>query len=144
MAAERIQSCSSDVFDRKLKAKEPRLPKSTRAYIRKLKESGKWDEAVKYRQRIVQERRNRQDLATEELHKTIAEVICEENPVQEAAKEIKITWLLNAVGVIETTRERNQEILEILDSQKPEFQPQVEALMPGIRDEVTRFMPLAG
>lgn len=144
MAAERIQSCPEDIFDRKLQVKESKLPKSTRAYIRKLKESGKWDEAVKFRQRVVQERRNRTEIATEELHKTIAEVICQDDPVKEAAGEIKITWLLNAVGEIETTQDRNKEILEILDATPSEFQPRVEQLMPSIRDEVTKYMPVAG
>lgn len=119
------------------------MPKSTRAYIRKLKEVGLWEEAVKFRERTVQQRRNRQELAVDELHKTIAEVICQEDPVKEAAGKIKITWLLNAVSVIPTTEERNREILEILDSTPAEFQPKVEQLMPAIRDEVAKFMPLA-
>jgi len=138
--------CSSQL-ESKLRAKEPRLPRRIAAYIRRLKQEEKFDEAIKYRKRIISQkiaRNERGQSATEELHKTIAEVICTDDPVKEAAGEIKITWLFNAVGEIETTQQRNVEILAILSSTPSEFQPQVEELMPGIRDEVAKFMPVAG
>ena len=135
--------CSSQL-ESKLRAKEPRLPRRIAAYIRKLKQEEKFDEAIKYRSRIISQKKARNERgqsAAEELHKTIAEVICTDDPVMEAAGEIKITWLFNAVGEIETTQQRNVEILEILSSTPSEFQPRVEQLMPGIRDEVAKFMP---
>ena len=135
--------CSSQL-ESKLRAKEPRLPRRIAAYIRRLKQEEKFDEAIKYRERIISQKKVRSERdhsATEELHKTIAEVICTDDPVAEAAGEIKITWLFYAVEEIETTNQRNVEILEILSSTPSEFQPRVEQLMPGIRDEVAKFMP---
>jgi hypothetical protein len=135
--------CSSQL-EVKLRAKEPRLPRRIAAYIRRLKQEERFDEAIKYRERIISQKKVRSERdhsATEELHKTIAEVICTDDPVAEAAGEIKITWLFYAVEEIETTNQRNVEILEILSSTPSEFQPRVEQLMPGIRDEVAKFMP---
>ena len=135
--------CSSQL-EVKLRAKEPRLPRRIAAYIRRLKQEERFDEAIKYRKRIISQKiakNERGKSATDELHKTIAEVICTDDPVAEAAGEIKITWLFYAVEEIETTNQRNEEIMAILSSTPSEFQPRVEQLMPGIRDEVARFMP---
>ena len=142
--AERIDTKCADELDAKLQAKEPRLSKSIRTYIRRLKESGKWDEAVRLREAMVTRRNTRQKLVADELHKTLAEVICTEDPVKEAAGEIKIIWLMNAANIIPTSQERNTEIIEILESRPPELQPQIEALMPRIRDEVEPLLPTAG
>ena len=135
--------CSSQL-EVKLRAKEPHLPRRIAAYIRRLKQEERFDEAIKYRKRIISQKiakNERDQSATDELHKTIAEVICTDDPVAEAAGEIKITWLFYAVEEIVTTNQRNEEILAILSSTPSEFQPRVEQLMPGIRDEVARFMP---
>jgi hypothetical protein len=140
LAEHKKNSCTSEL-DRKLQAKEARLPKGIRKYIRRLKQEGLWDEKVKYR--IHQQRNNKHEIATDAIHETLVEVICTEDPVEEAAGQIKIIWLMNAVGIIETTEERKKQILEILDSQPIEIQPQVEALMPSIMREVQPLLPTA-
>mgnify|MGYP001566967931 CR=1 FL=1 len=146
---EPITDCTSSLkLDAKLKAKEPRLPRRVAAHIRTLKQEGMFDEAMRYRERIIGQKKARYERlqsATDELHKTIREMICTDDPVKEGAANIKITWLFNAVGQITSTDERNREILEILNSVPSEFQPKVEELMPAIRNEVEeKFMPLAG
>jgi hypothetical protein len=142
MKERRNENCE-DKFEAKLQAKEERLPKSIRTYIRRLKEDGKWEEAVRFRETITKQRRTRQEFAAEELHKTIAEVICEDDPLKEATGEVKIVWLLNAVGIL-GTESRKEEILGILDSQPEQLQPLLEQQLPGIRDRVKTFLPLAG
>lgn len=134
----------SFTLEKKLRDKEPRLPRRVAARIRKLKQEGKFEEAMSLRRRIIGQkiaRNEKRAAATEELNKTIHEMICTDDLVKEAAANIKITWLFNALEEIQTPEERNMEILEILGSVPSEFQPKVEALMPGIRDEVVRFMP---
>ena len=142
MGKEQLTSCN-DEFEAKLQAKDPRLPKHLRTYIRRLKQAGKIDEAIKHREHFVHQRRNKNEIAVDELHKTIAEVICTDDPVKEAAGNIKVTWLLNVVGVIETPEERKAQILEIYESTPEHVQVVLEELMPLIRNEVSPLMPTA-
>jgi len=142
MGKEQLTSCN-DEFEAKLEAKDSRLPKHLRTYIRRLKQAGKIDEALKYREHFIHQRRNKQEIAVDELHKTIAEVICTDDPVKEAAGNIKITWLLNAVGVIETPEERKAQILEIFETAPKHIQEVLEPMMPIIRNEVQPLMPTA-
>lgn len=130
-------------FRERLKAKQNRLPKGIRTQIRRLKEAGKLEEVALVR-KTAEEKRTRRDIAADEFGKTLAEIICTDDPIKEAAAEIKITWLMHAVGMIETQAERNKQIIEILELQPPELQPKIEALMPKIAREVQPLMPLAG
>lgn len=139
---ERLSQDCSDELDLKLQAKEDRLPKSIRSYIRRLKEEGKWEEAIKYRESINRQRRTRQEAAVEELHQTIKDVICEDDPLKEATGEVKIVWLLSATGVI-GKEGRKEEILNILDAQPKKLQPMLEQALPQIRDDMKPFLPLA-
>ncbi len=135
------QNCS-DELDLKLQAKEERLPKSIRTYIRRLKEEGRWEEAVRFREFVIKQKKTRQEIAVDELHKTIKEVICEQDPVKEASGEIKIIWLLNATGEIDQ-QGRREEIINIFDSQPQSLQAVLEKVLPKIRDEMQAFLPLA-
>jgi len=133
----------NDEFELRLEAKDPRLPKHLRTYIRRLKQSGKIDEAVKRREHFIHQRRNKAEIAVDELHKTIAEVICTDDPVEEAAGNIRITWLMSAVGLIETPEERKAQILEIFDAAPKHVQEALEPMLPAIRYEVQPLMPTA-
>lgn len=146
---ERIKTGCED-FDKRLRAKEPRLAKNTRKFIQRLKQADKREEADIVREEALREKREKREkrdrraLAAEELDKTITAMVYEDDPVKEATAQVKIAWLLKAVGVIETPEERTQEILEILNNQPVHLQPAIEALLPTIRDEVKPFLPLAG
>ena len=128
-------------FKQRLKAKQERLPKGIRTQIRRLKEAGKLEEVALVR-KTAEEKIPRHAIAADEFGKTLKEIICTDDPVEEAAAEIKITWLMHAVGLIETQRARTAQLMEILDAQPPEILPQVEALMPGIVKQVEPFMQL--
>ncbi len=143
MAAEIIRDCSREIFRSKLKAKEKRLPKSIRTQIRRLKEAGRLEQ-VAFVRKTAEQKRSRQDIAADEFGKTIIEVVCTDDPIGEAVAEIKMTWLMHAVGFIETQEERKKQILEILDSKPIALQPQIEALMPEIAREVEPLLPPKG
>ena len=141
---EKIQDCENPkVFKAKLEAKEKKLPKGLRTQIRRLKEAGKLEEVALVR-KTAEQKKTRQAIAADEFGKTLHEIVCTEDPVTQAALEIKITWIMHAVRIIETTDERNAQIEEILKAQPPEILPQVEALMPEIAKQVQPLMPLAG
>lgn len=133
--------CTGPQLDKKLRAKKERLSPGIRKYIRRLKESGRWDEAIKLGQIRRDEKRNRIEVAAEELEKTITEVICEEDLLKEASGQIKVIWLLNAVGVL-STDERREEMISFLNSVPQEIQTPLEEKLPAIRDGVKQFMPL--
>lgn len=135
------RGCASEI-DAKLQAKVERLPQSISKKIRRMKESGTWDEAIKYREAVVKQRKSRLEEATEELHEKIAEVICTDDPLTEATGEIKIVWLLNAVGELNSD-DRRAEILEILNSKPQPIQGELERQLPGIRDWARQYLPLA-
>lgn len=146
MTAEAPQGvCSREVFRSKLKTKEKekRFPKGIRTQIRRLKEEGKLEEVALVR-KTAEQKRTRRDIAFDEFGKTLAEVICADDPLEQAVAEIRVTWLMHAVGLIETQLERNRQILEIVESKPPELQPKVEAEMPQIARELQHFIPLAG
>lgn len=138
------QTGCAENFDKRLQAKEPRLAKNTRKFIQRLKQAGKLEDAAIVREKALRQKVDRRALAAEELNKTITDMICEDDPVKEAVGQVKIAWLLSAVGVIETPEQRKEEILEILDNQPPHLQPVIEKLLPTIRDEVKSFLPLTG
>jgi len=135
--------CTGSQLDKKLRAKEERLSNGIRKYIRRLKESGRWDEAIKLGQIKREEKRNRRDFAAEELEKTLTEVICQDDPLEEASGQIKVMWLLSAVGIM-TVDERKKEMISFLNSVPQEIQAPLEKKLLVIRDGVKQFMPLAG
>lgn len=139
---ERPDENCGDEIELKLQAKEPHLPKSIRAYIRRLKQEGKWDKAIELRNEIIRQRRTRVEIATSELNKTLVEIIREDDPLEEASDQVKAVWLLHTVGVLGTDT-RIEETLSIVSSLPPELQQGLEEKLPSIRDEVKKFMPLA-
>ena len=142
--SETTLGCDNVNLEKKLRAKELRLPRRVAAHIRDLKQQGRFEEAMSLRKRIIDQKTTRykkQRAAVEELHRNIHEMICTDDLVEEAVGNIKIIWLFNATGDIQTTDERNREIIEILNLVPSEFQPKVEARMPAIRDEMVKFMP---
>lgn len=141
---ERIQTGCAEDFGKRLRAKEPRLAKNTRKFIQRLKQAGELEEAAIVREKALRRKRDRRALAAEELNKTIADMICEDDPAKEAVDQVRIAWLLSVVGVIETPEQRKEEILEILNKLPAHLQPVIEGLLPAIRDEVKSFLPLVG
>lgn len=143
MEKENLKVVYTSQLEKKLQTKEVRLAPSIRKYIRRLKQSGKWDEAIKLGQIKREQKRTTFEYATEELDKSITEIICTDDPVEEAAKQIKTVWLLNATGEL-SQKEREDEMERIFSGIPAEVQTSLEERMPAIRDAVKRFMPLAG
>lgn len=143
MGQERPTSGCLKELDKKLQAKEPRLPKSIRICITRLKKSGRWDEAIKLGQFTRDQKRTRLDYAGEELEKTLVEVICEDDPLKEASQEVKAIWLLGAVGALNVD-ERKAEMIDVINSVPQNIKPALEERLPAIRHEVEPFLPVAG
>lgn len=143
MSNEQLRADCTSQLDKKLRAKEPRLAPGVRKYVRRLKQSGRWEEGIKTGQIKREEKRSRMDYAAEELEKTITEVICEDDPLNEASGQIKVLWLLSAVGEL-SSEERKEEMENFLDSVPRNLQPALVQRMRVMAREVERFMPLAG
>ena len=134
------RKCAAEI-DAKLQAKQDRLPKSIQIKIRRMKETGTWDSGIKFREEFLKQKHHtRVEVASEELNKTLAEVICTDDPLIQATGEVKIVWLLSAVDNL-STDERKAEILEILNSKPEPIQGELERQLPVIRNWAKQYLP---
>ena len=124
-----------------LQKKEERLPKGIRAYIRHLKETGDWNEAVGFREDFLRKRvLDKQGRAKRELDETIVKLLQSDDPIQQAEDEVKAVWLMYAAGILQSDQ-RMSDILEILDSKAGNLKRELEENLPAIRDEIKIFLP---
>lgn len=130
-------------YDRLIAAKETRLPKGLRIYVRRLKEWEVWDKVKA--DKVVEKRTapSREERARKELHRTISLLLQADDPKVEARLEIKSIWLMQAAGVINSA-ERMEDIIESIDSKAPQLKAFLEGKLAAIRDEVKPFMPAEG
>lgn len=121
-----------------LRDKEPRLAKGIRAYIRALKRSGNFEQAI--RDEAVREKiTTKRDKAVHELNQTIRGIIETEDPLVQAESEVRAIWLMSSVNILNSD-ERIQNILEVLDSKETELKEQLESNLPTIRKEVESIL----
>ena len=134
------RKCAAEI-DAKLKAKQDRLPKSIQIKIRRMEETGTWDSGIKFREEFLKQKHTtRVEVAAEELNKTLAEVICTDDPLTQATGEVKVLWLLSAVDELPTDNRRT-EILETLNSKPEPLKGQLELQLPLIRDWAKQYLP---
>lgn len=121
--------------------KELRLPKSIRAYIRRLKADGQFERAMAVA-REVRERKlkERQQNAEKELYRSIRELLETKDPQVQAVEEIRAIWLLYASGVIDSD-EKTAELLVTLDSKSPDLKAFLEGRLIDIREELRPLLP---
>lgn len=123
-------------LERSFKKKEEQLPNSIASYIRRLKQSEKFGEAMLEREREIEKRRRmtRPQRAAEKLNDTI-KLLLETNDLQiQSACEVKAIWLLNIAGVIDD-RQKLQDLRDLLDSKAPELRAFLDDRLVQIRDE---------
>lgn len=137
---DRLSQKPKDI-DQLFQKKEERLPNSIAKYIRLLKQSEKWEEAIAFRENFVATKvSNRRERAEKELNQTIIELLETNDPAVQANKEVRAVWLMFAAGVLQSD-ERVKNILEILDSKGGELKQQLEENLPAIRDEIKHLLP---
>lgn len=116
--------------------KEKQLPNSIASYIRRLKQSEKFGEAMLEREREIEKRRRmtRPQRASEKLNDTI-KLLLETNDLQiQSVCEVKAIWLLNVAGVIDDGQ-RLKDLRDLLDSQAPELKTFLDDRLAQIRGE---------
>ncbi len=138
-----IEQADKPNFEVLLEKKEPRLPKSVRTYIRRLKQDGNLQQALTVRETAIKTKRTRDQKAQDELDKTVSEMLITQNPNLEASRTVKTIWLLYATGDL-TQKQRNDEINDFLNSlnnKAPEIVSYLDTVLPNIRDEVIPLLP---
>ncbi len=134
------QTLTKEELEQLLAVKEPKLPKSIRRYIQRLKQVGMWDVAMGVRaQEMEKAKKKRKDKTKEqrarkELDRTIKQILETDNPQVEAENELKAIWLLDIIGGMDQ-EERMENLLALLDSKAPELRSFLEENMARIRDE---------
>jgi len=129
--------------------KKVRLPKSVRIHIRRLKESGQLEEAIRIRKLAIGKRnvsRSALEKAHKELVETAVDVVTNDDPAEVAKRSIQMLWLLSATGQVHP-KDRTEEMREFLDALQethPQILLKVEPSLPEIRDSVIKLMPRVG
>lgn len=133
-----------EVLEVSLSQKNERLPKSVRKYIRRLKEAGKWEEAMGFAQEArvkKNDRRNPRSVRVYEvLNHTVRDILVTEDPQKQAEEEIRAVWIMFQ-GRLLDQNERSNELKAILDSKPPEIQKVLGPKISQIRNEVLRTVP---
>lgn len=128
--------------------KERRLPKSVRKYIQRLKNEDRLVEAKLVRAKTLEAKGAKyghppvlnQTKARRALDRSIYELLTSEDPHAEAELEVKIVWLLEITGEI-NSEERISELSQAIDSKAPFVQEYLEHRAPQIRDEMAKLKP---
>lgn len=99
MSAESL-SVSLEI-EQKLSDREPRLPKGVRKYIRRLKEDGLFQEAMKVRQSEIGKKKSAGERLAERLNADVRTAIVSDNEKDRALGEFDATWILSQTGEID-------------------------------------------
>ncbi len=100
------------IIERKLQARELHLPNGVRKHIRRLKENGQFEEAVRFRQEsVIKKMRPRKQLENT-INSNLRDLIVSESPQIQAVSALKLTWILNAIGEIDDS-EREADLYTI-------------------------------
>lgn len=138
------ETITEEQLEKLLVVKEPRLPKSIRRYIQRLKQAGYWEVAMGFRAEEMKKAKKkrgietREERARKELFRTIRQIIETDDPQVEVEGELKAIWLLDVSGAI-NQEERLQELRDLLDSKAPELQAFLAENMIRIREQTTRI-----
>lgn len=120
-------------LDERLLSKEPRLPQGIRKHIRRLKEDGKLEEALRFA-RSQRDKKVRSLNAVGRLKEDVAIILESDDPKQEAVAAIEATWALSRLGDLEPSQ-RSADIMATLDNY-PEIAGSLELELPKLRDEM--------
>lgn len=126
----------TDELESLIQNKEPRLPKGTRTYIRRLKQAGKLDEAL----RVTQEHRQKKmPIYNVEKRLTVAvgNILITQSSLETAQEAAMATWLLYRENEF-TSGERITELKE-LSKLNPDLEPELADTAAQIRDEAMRL-----
>lgn len=120
--------------------KEKQLPGSIASYIRTLKRTERFAEAMLEREQAIEKRRRltRPQRAAEKLNDTIKELLETNDPRVQSTCEVKAIWLLNVAGVIDN-QHRLEELRDTLDSKAPELKTFLDDRLVQIREESVRI-----
>jgi len=126
-------------LERSFEKKEEQLPNSIASYVRRLKQSEKFEEAMLEREREIEKRRRmtRPQRAAERLNDTIKLLLETNDPQVQSVCEVRAIWLLNVAGVIDD-RQKLQDLKDVLDSQAPELKAFLDDRLVQIRDEALK------
>ena len=95
----------------RLASLEPRLPQGIRKHIRKLKEEGKLEEAIRFKEEARKKKTPKQKLE-DEKYKNLKQLIISGNPEEQASAAFRLTHILGMTG--ETTMsERHADLFSI-------------------------------
>lgn len=125
--------------------KDNKLSKSVRTHIRRLKQEGRFAQALAVRKSVVSSRESRlgrqylsQAKARGMLNGTLRELLATDDEEREAELELRAIWLLEITGEIDS-EERVRELEESLDSKADQLRAYLESKLPEIRDEMVRL-----
>ncbi|HSX48839.1 MAG TPA: hypothetical protein VLE44_01105 [Candidatus Saccharimonadales bacterium] len=101
----------------RLASLEPRLPQGIRKHIRKLKENGRLEEAIRFKEEARKKRTPKQKLE-DEKNKNLKQLIISNDPEQQATAAYKLTHILGMTG--ETTKSEREADLYAIHRTWPE------------------------
>ena len=138
---ERLAEIPKGVQELLEEAKEENLPKSIKAYIRRIKQEQGRDVGLWFREQLITKKAiTRQEKAEKMLKETILKLIQTDDPAVQAKCEVRAIWLMFAAGILNSD-ERTQEIISILDSKGGQLKEELENNLPKIRDQVKFLLP---
>ncbi len=131
---------SSDFLEieQKFKARELRLPNGVRKYIRRLKEEGLFQEAMKVRQSEIGKGKSVGERLTERLNLDVRTVIVSDSEKERALGEFDATWILSQTGEIDPSM-RMADLNQIYRTY-PQQEELLEARGPVIVTEVAKLV----
>lgn len=134
--------------------REPRLSKSVRSHVRRLKKQGRFPEAIMIAQAARQDKDGRKlHSIEEEINRNVRIILQSDDSKERTIAEIKAIWLYHMTEQMEkemkkerksqyeVVKERWNEILETLNSQAPDIQAYVKGQFQAIREELKPFLP---
>lgn len=127
-----VESLTLNVDERFL-SKEPRLPQGIRKHIRKLKEDGRLEEALRFA-RSQRDKKTRSLNAVGRLKEDVAIILESDDLKQEAVAVIEATWALSRLGDLKPG-ERSADIMATLDNYS-DIADALELELPKLRDEM--------
>lgn len=87
-------------LEKKFSEREMRLPSGVRRHIRRLKEEGKLEEALRIRTESTERKRSARERLEEKLNDNLRDALISDDPKAQALGAFTSTWILNKTGDI--------------------------------------------
>jgi hypothetical protein len=106
-----IENLNSFDIERRISEIDFRLPNGVRKHIRRLKEEGKLDEAIRFREESLKSKKSAREKLDNEK-KACLRGILSNDPQSQAFAAFELTWIINKIGEI-TDEERYADLAQV-------------------------------